>query len=75
MIILEKWYKNQIEKIDDTGLKGVELNTMMDRKVCCGKKATKRKRLGYIHSPADIELTNVREYNIEEGTLKVWIQL
>ncbi|WP_165868972.1 MULTISPECIES: hypothetical protein [Methanohalophilus] len=47
----------------------------MDRNVCCGKKATKKKRLGYIHIPADMELTNVRGYNIEEGTLKIWIQL
>lgn len=75
MIVLQKKYSDDIETIPDAQVDEIKLNTVMDKKVCCGKKTTKTVHVAHIHTPVDMKVSNVREYTTKGRILEIWIQL
>ncbi|WP_407356301.1 hypothetical protein [Methanolobus sp. WCC5] len=74
MILIQKRYQDIAEQINEEDIDRVKMNLTITRKVCCGGREKKDYDLGWIEDPKDMKLTTVRDYQIRDRVLEVWIE-
>lgn len=74
MILIQKRYRDDAEEINEGNVDMIEITLIMYKKVCCGHKEKKVIDLGWIREPKDMQLSNVKEYSIEDRILSLLIE-
>ena len=74
MILIQRRYQDEVEEINEADVDRVKLNLGITRKVCCGGREKKDYDLGWIENPKDMKLTTVKNYEIKDRVLEVWIE-
>jgi hypothetical protein len=74
MILIQKRYQDIAEQINEEDIDRVKMNLTITRKVCCDGREKKDYDLGWIEDPKDMKLTTVRDYQIRDRVLEVWIE-
>ena len=75
MILIQKRYRDDLEEVDEREVDSVEITLVTYKKVCCGHKKKKIMDIGRISDPKDMQLSNVKDYSIEDRTLSVLIEI
>ncbi|AKB85194.1 hypothetical protein [Methanococcoides methylutens] len=75
MIHIQKRYRDDLEEIDESEVDRIEMTLVTYKKVCCGHKKKKIVDIGWISEPKDLQLSNVKEYSIEDRTLSLLIEI
>ncbi|WP_292469540.1 hypothetical protein [Methanolobus sp.] len=74
MILIQKRYDDIADEINEEDIDRVKLNLTIKRKVCCGGMDKIDYDLGWIEIPVDMKITTVRDYEIKDRVLEVWIE-
>lgn len=74
MILIQRRYQDEAEEIDEKDIDIVKLNLVITRKVCCGGREKKDYDLGWIEKPGDMKITTVKNYEVRDRVLEVWIE-
>ncbi|WMW23061.1 hypothetical protein RE476_04315 [Methanolobus mangrovi] len=74
MILIQKRYQDIADEINEKDIDRVKLNLTITRKVCCGGRDKKDYDLGWVENPKDMKITTVKDYEIKDRVLEVWIE-